>query len=124
MNLILVFLTVITIFAVIMALFTQIKSNRRIEAFYTRDMQCFERQNDIVSNLEEYSNLQDHLLFLLSDLMHDEKIFDNFSNKEITQIFLEARMLTKDYTGSPATKERLESFIQMLEENPKIREIR
>lgn len=112
MNLILFFFMVVTVFSVIAAVVTQLKSNRRLETFYTRDMQWFEQQNDIVNNLEEYSNAQDEILFLLTDLMHNHEV--NLSNDEISELFLEARMLTKHYIGSSVAKEDLLKFIEKL----------
>lgn len=57
----------------------------------------------------------DELLFLLTDFMHDQRVFEVFSKQEISDLFVDARMVTR--YNRQHTLEDVEKFIKRLQEN-------
>lgn len=97
-------------------LFYQVKSQKQIESNFDRDTEMLKAQAKEFLEMESYSLVKSHILFLLSDLMHDNRVFERFTKQEINDIFLQARKLTADYAGRDASVVEYVAFSEYLEQ--------
>jgi len=64
----------------------------------------------------EHSKAIGDLLYHLTDLMHDSKVFEKFTAEELSEIFTSARMLTRYHSNTTSTNDII-SFILKLRED-------
>lgn len=74
-----------------------------------------ENHAEIISHKDNTAKQTGELLFLLTEFMHDPRVFEVFSHEDINELFIRARMVTR-YNGR-STIEDVTKFIERLHQN-------